>query len=113
MSAVSLGLISCVAIGAVVIDRGSPESPESLPCAGVGFADAPTASTPEGALAAFLDTQGGDAVDWERSDHRTDRRNDIETYDFKSKRPVSRPNLALIIVRGRDQTWNAFGGCVA
>jgi hypothetical protein len=115
--AVGVGLIACVAIGAVIVDRTS--SSKSFFCAGVGIIDAPSASTPDAALAAYLATSGGDAADWKRGDHRhTVPPSAVgvapyESYDFIPTHAVSAPNYDLITVQGGGRSWSASGACLA
>jgi hypothetical protein len=98
-----------------VIDRSSSET---FFCQDLAFRDAPSASTAENALAALLDTRGGDVADWKSIDHSTDRPEargeaPYEHYVYAPARSVSHPRLASISVQGRNQTWSAIGGCVA
>jgi hypothetical protein len=105
-------LIVCVVIGAVVIDRTASKS---YACADVGLVG-PAASSPERALAAFVESRGGDAADWKRTDHRTNTHGGVapsESYDFAVQRTGARPNLKLITVQGSGRMWSAQGACVS
>ena len=77
-------------------------------CADVGL-EGPTAATPDAALAAYVESQGGSSADWKRTD---DLAGDRESYIYEPVNPGARPHLKSISVGRAGTTWHADGACV-
>jgi hypothetical protein len=111
--------IICLAVTVVVVvvvfsDRHT--APTVFVCADVGL-HGPSASTPEDALAAYVDANAGDGADWRRVGRSTTNPGHtsgippVESYSFMPRHRVSHPGFSRIIVSNRFGTWAASGAC--
>ena len=84
-----------------------PTKPPRI-CADVGIVKAPTGSTAELALAAFVATFGSDSKDWVLAGGGTSG-DSVATYDAAV---INQGGYASLDVRSRGGVWTVDGACV-
>jgi hypothetical protein len=95
-----LGVVVIVGLAALTLMR---DDGSAYGCADVGL-EGPRGTTPEEALAAFVERKGGDGSDWEA----------VGDDDFKPRHALGLLGFEGLSVREvQPGTWQVVGGCVS